>query len=171
MTCEFGQVNNLSTHLMTRESGERTWIKEEKSNIWEMHSSANYSNEGFKEVRISSHLCLWNDRPFSWLGTEERRKWGGHHHRIRPHKATEVTAWDGVLLCLQHQSVHGVENIPREPHGALLTQKWSPFESECERGSTVGNEVKSNDTDREEGGKTNRVLKNQICTCVILGYW
>lgn len=38
-----------------------------------------------------------------------------------------------------------------------MTQKWSPLESEGERGSTIGNEIKSNDTEQEEGGKENRV--------------
>lgn len=89
----------------------------------------------------SSYLGLGHNGILSWGGTEEGGQRGGNDDRIRPDKATEVTAGDGVLLCLHHQSVHGVKAIPRQPHGALLAHERGPLKVQRQGGTTIGDQV------------------------------
>lgn len=89
----------------------------------------------------SSYLGLGHNGILSRGGTEEGGQWGGNDDRIRPDKAAEVTAGDGVLLCLHHQSVHGIEAIPWQPHGALLAHERGPLEVQGQGGATIGDQV------------------------------
>lgn len=89
----------------------------------------------------SSYLGLGHNGILSRGGTEEGGQRGGNDDWIRPDKPTEVTAGDGVLLCLHHQSVHGVKAIPRQPHSALLAHERGPLKVQRQGGTTIGDQV------------------------------
>lgn len=76
---------------------------------------------------------------------EEGGQRGRDDDRIRPDKATEVTAGDGILLSLHYQGVHGIKAVPRQPHCALLAHERCPFKVQSQRGTPVGNQVKPRD--------------------------
>lgn len=82
------------------------------------------------------------------VGAKEGRERRGHKNRIRSDKAAQVTAWDDDVLRLHDQSVHGVEAVPGQPHGALLLQKRSSLKTQGQGCATVSQQVKPEDTDR-----------------------
>lgn len=74
------------------------------------------------------HLCLRYDGFLPWLGAEEGGERGCNHKWVRPDETAQVTAWDRVLFCLKHQSVHSIKLAPGQPHGALLAQEGGALE-------------------------------------------
>lgn len=73
---------------------------------------------------------------------EEGGQRRGDDDWIRPDKATEVTAGDGVLLSLHYQGVHGIEAVPRQPYCALLAHERGSLEVQSQGGTSIGNQVK-----------------------------
>lgn len=89
-----------------------------------------------------SYLGLRHDGILPRGSAEEGGQRGGDDDWIRPDKATEVTAGDGVLLCLHHQSVHGIKAIPRQPHGTLLAHERGSLKVQGQGGAAIGDQVK-----------------------------
>ena len=96
------------------------------------------------------YLSLWDDGAFCRPGAEEGGEGRRHHHRVGPQEVAEVTAGDGVLLGLEHQRVHGVEAVPRQPHRALLAQEGGALKVKSQGGTAVRHQVKT-ERGRERG--------------------
>lgn len=103
------------------------------------------SRTWFGTYSTCSYLGLGHNGVRCRGSAEEGGQRGRDDDRIRPNKATEVTAGDGVLLRLHYQGVHGIKAIPRQPHRALLAHERCPFKVQSQRGTPVGNQVKPGD--------------------------
>lgn len=79
---------------------------------------------------------------------EEGGQRRGDDDRIRPDKATEVTAGDGVLLRLHDQGVHGIEAVPRRPYCALLAHERGSLKVKSQGRTPIGNQVKPGERPR-----------------------
>lgn len=88
------------------------------------------------------HLCLRYDGFLPWLGAEEGGERGCNHKWVRPDETAQVTAWDRVLFCLKHQSVHSIKLAPGQPHGALLAQEGGALEPKGQWCTTISYQVK-----------------------------
>lgn len=113
--------------------GDRDGWRKLANRAWSgTHGTCHYLSLGHNGVRCRG-------------SAEEGGQRGRDDDRIRSDKATEVTAGDGVLLCLHYQGVHGIKAIPRQPHCALLAHERCPFKVQSQRGTPVGNQVKPRD--------------------------
>ena len=55
-----------------------------------------------------------------------------------------------IFHLLHDQGVHDIEDIPGDPHGAVLYQERSPLETQGQTGPTVGQQVKPGEMERDE---------------------
>ena len=98
--------------------------------------------EGEREREREPYLGLGYDGLLGGVGAEEGGQGRRHHDGVRADEAAEVTAGDGVLLCLHHQRIHGDERVPGQPHRALLAEEGGALETQSQRGAAVRYQVK-----------------------------
>lgn len=89
-----------------------------------------------------SYLGFWHNGIAAGSVTKESWKWWWNDDWVRTNKPTEITAGNGVLLCLHHKCVHGIEAVPWQPHCPLLAHERGPFKVQRQGGSTICNQVK-----------------------------
>lgn len=90
---------------------------------------------------FGTHLRLGDDGAVLGGRPEEGGQRGGDDEGAGPHEAAQVAAGDVVLLLLHHQGVHHVEDVPGDPHGAVLGEEGRALETQGEGGSAVSQQV------------------------------
>lgn len=89
-----------------------------------------------------SYLGFWHNGIAAGSVTKESWKWRWDDDWVRTDKATEITAGNGVLLCLHHKCVHGIEAVPWQPHCPFLAHERRPLKVQRQGCSTICNQVK-----------------------------